>query len=135
MDALSNQLKSSIAALSDLTAKLPKRLNMINQEISLCDQEINDLHHVIETTRMNACDGYKAYRDLQITLIKRRELKDELVELSALRNRMNTKDLFNTHTSAILRGIRKRNNFKMKRNYNIRVRTDLVGRSKDIVIR
>jgi len=76
MDALSNQLESSIAMLSDLTSRVPKRIQMINQEISLCDQEINDIHHLIELTRLNACDGYKTYRDLQITLLKRRELKD-----------------------------------------------------------
>ena len=51
------------------------------QELALrqseADKVVSDIYHYIETTNLNACQGYKAYKKLQAALIERRRIKNE----------------------------------------------------------
>lgn len=135
MNVLSNEIQDSISKLSSLTSKVPTRIGMIRKEISLCDQEKLDIEHTIEIAKSNAYQGWLLYRDLQITLVKRRELKDELKTLENLCERMEKSDVLAVHTNRISQSITSRDEFKKARTYRVRVRKDLVDNKKGIVLR
>lgn len=122
---LGQRLEESINTLSELTAKVPKQIEMIKKEIGLCDHETSDLLHHIEMSNLNACEGYKVYKDMQITRKKRRELKDELDILEKLDERMNKHSKLITSTGAMTRDIIKQKSHLTNRRYHLRVRKDL----------
>lgn len=55
-------------------------LNELHKKESLIDQEISDIYHYIEFSTLNAADGYKAYKLLKDTLLRRRAIKDEVAK-------------------------------------------------------
>lgn len=135
MNVLSDEIQDSISRLANLTSKVPTRIGMIKKELSLCDQEKLDIEHKIEMVNSNAYQGWSQYRDLQITLRKRRELKDELKTLENLSERMDKRDVLSTHASGISQSIASRDEFNKSRTYSVRVRKDLVDDKKGIVLR
>lgn len=135
MNVLSNEIQDSISRLSSLTSKVPTRIGMIRKEISLCDQETLDIEHTIEITKSNAYQGWKLFKDLQITLVKRRELKDELKTLENLSERMEKRDVLAVHANGISQSIASRDEFMRARTYSVRIRKDLIGRGTGIVAR
>jgi hypothetical protein len=78
--AATDSSKYIISVLSDTVAKLNARHLVLNEELSKYDRQRTDIEHYIEfnTGKLNACDGYKAYKLLQDVLLQRRKVKDEL---------------------------------------------------------
>lgn len=90
----------------DLTDKLAK-----------IDQEICDIYHYIEFNNLDAYRGFKAYKLLQDTLIRRREVKDDLLKIQIITETV-VPDLFNGRLEQRIDGIN-------KRTYKPRVLTEL----------
>lgn len=82
--------KYIISVLSDAVAKLNCRHTTLVDELSKYDRQRSDIEHYIEfnSGKLNACDGYKAYKMLQDVLIERRKIKDELSMIQVVRDKM-----------------------------------------------
>lgn len=93
----SESSKYIISVLSEAVAKLNVRHQELAEKQSKFDGQVTDIEHYIEfnTGKLNACDGYKAYKLLQETLIERRKIKDELQMIQVVRDRMNAEDIAN----------------------------------------
>lgn len=89
--------KYIISVLSEAVAKLNVRHQELAEQQSKFDGQVSDIVHYIEfnTGKLNACDGYKAYKLLQDTLLERRKIKDELQIIQVVRDRMNAEDIAN----------------------------------------
>jgi hypothetical protein len=89
--------KYIISVLSEAVAKLNVRHQELAEQQSKFDGQVSDIVHYIEfnTGKLNACDGYKAYKLLQDTLLERRKVKDELQIIQVVRDRMNVEDMTN----------------------------------------
>lgn len=89
--------KYIISVLSEAAAKLNVRHQELAEQQSKFDGQVSDIVHYIEfnTGKLNACDGYKAYKLLQDTLLERRKVKDELQIIQVVRDRMNAEDIAN----------------------------------------
>lgn len=86
--------KYIVSVLSDAVAKLNCRHLALSDELSKFDRQITDVEHYIEFNagKLNACDGYKAYKLLQDVLVERRKIKDELQILQVVKDRMALSD-------------------------------------------
>lgn len=93
----SESSKYIISVLSEAVAKLNVRHQELTEEQSKFDGRVTDIEHYIEFNlgKLNACDGYKAYKLLQETLLERRKIKDELQIIQVVRDRMNAEDIAN----------------------------------------
>lgn len=82
--------KYIISVLSDAVSKLNCRHATLVEELSKYDRQRSDIEHYIEfnTGKLNACDGYKAYKLLQDVLVERRKIKDELSMIQVVRDKM-----------------------------------------------
>ncbi len=82
--------KYIISVLSDAVAKLNCRHLALSDALSTYDRKITDVEHYIEFNagKLNACDGYKAYKLLQDVLVERRKVKDELQILQVVKDKM-----------------------------------------------
>lgn len=82
--------KYIISVISDAMAKLNCRHTALVDEQSKYDRQVTDVEHYIEFNagKLNACDGYKAYKLLQDVLVKRRKIKDELQIINVVRDTM-----------------------------------------------
>lgn len=82
--------KYIISVLSEAAAKLNCRHMSLVEELSKYDRQRSDIEHYIEFNagKLNACDGYKAYKLLQDTLVGRRKIKDELQIIQVVRDKM-----------------------------------------------
>ena len=89
--------KYIISVISEAVAKLNVRHQELAEQQSKFDGQVSDIVHYIEfnTGKLNACDGYKAYKLLQDTLLERRKVKDELQIIQVVRDRMNAEDIAN----------------------------------------
>lgn len=89
--------KYIISVLSEAVAKLNVRHQELVDKESKFDCQKTDIEHYIEFNagKLNACDGYKAYKLLQDVLLERRKVKDELQIIQVVRDRMNAEDLAN----------------------------------------
>lgn len=93
--------KYIISVLSEAAAKLNCRHTALVEEESKYDRQRTDIEHYIEFNagKLNACDGYKAYKMLQDVLLKRRKVKDELQMINVVRDRMSLpEDIENIET-------------------------------------
>lgn len=88
--------KYIVSMLSDVVAKLNCRHFELSEELSKCDRQRSDVEHYIEfnTGKLNACDGYKAYKMLQDVLTHRRKVKDELQIVQIALDRVISPDNF-----------------------------------------
>ena len=93
----SESSKYIISVLSEAVAKLNVRHQELVDQESKYDCQKTDIEHYIEFNagKLNACDGYKAYKLLQDTLLERRKIKDELQMIQVVRDRMNAEDIAN----------------------------------------
>lgn len=89
--------KYIISVLSEAVAKLNVRHQELVAQESKYDCKKTDIEHYIEFNagKLNACDGYKAYKLLQDTLLERRKIKDELQIIQVVIDRMNAEDIAN----------------------------------------
>ena len=79
-----------VSILSDAATKLNDRHTVLSDELSKYDRQCSDIEHYIEFNagKLNACDGYKAYKLLQDVLVQRRKVKDELEILQVVKDKM-----------------------------------------------
>lgn len=63
------------------------------QKLSHVDQEISDIEHYIEFNKLNAADGYKAFKMLQDKRLERRAIKDDFLKFKIL-SEANVSDIF-----------------------------------------
>lgn len=77
-DHIVSQLKSI-----DFTG-LDGEQNTLSQQLSFIDQEISDIQHYIEFNRLNAAQGYKAFKLLQDKLLERRAIKNDFAKFQML---------------------------------------------------
>lgn len=91
--------------------------NDLIEKLSKIDQEISDIYHYIEFNNLDAYKGFKAYKLLQSTLIRRREVKNELLRIQIF-TETTVPDLFNGRLEQRMNGI---NN----KTYKPRVLTEL----------
>jgi hypothetical protein len=82
--------KYIISVISDAVSKLNCRHLSLTEEQSKYDRRLTDIEHYIEFNagKLNACDGYKAYKLIQDCLVERRKVKDELQMIQAVRDKM-----------------------------------------------
>lgn len=66
----------------------------LSEKLSNIDQEITDIHHYIEFNKLNAAEGYKAFKLLQDKLLERRGIKDDMSKFQMLSSTKVT-DIFN----------------------------------------
>lgn len=121
------KIEETINNLHEMTSEIPKRLKMIEQELSLCDLEKNDLLHLMEFNRLNAAEGARYSKELHITLNKRRELKDEYDELRSVLDNLNKSRTAKELATSIKKSKEDRVKIKSEKFYTPRVRTDLAG--------
>lgn len=119
--------------LSKMVASIPKQIERIRKQITLCDREEQDILHTIELTRFNAHEGWKLAKDIQLTRQKRRELKDELEDLSRIRNSLVVNRAVNHHAQSVEDFMKHKKEFRNKRTYTLRVRSDLENKSHRII--
>ena len=67
----------------DLTG-FNKEHSELSKKMSRIDQEVADIQHYIEFNKLNAADGYKAFKLLQDKLLERRVIKDDWSKLQIL---------------------------------------------------
>lgn len=56
----------------------------LNKKLSTIDSEVSDIEHYIEFNKMNAAEGYKAFKMLQDKLLERRVIKDDYTKFQML---------------------------------------------------
>lgn len=70
--------------LTDTFSKMKEDYDKIKSKISEYDKKVNGIYHEIETSNLNASEGYKKYKELRQTLRMRRVLKQEFYTLEKL---------------------------------------------------
>lgn len=82
--------KYLISVLSEAASKLNCRHLELIEKLSKYDRQKSDVEHYIELNagKLNACDGFKAYKLLQDILVERRKVKDELQIIQSVRDTM-----------------------------------------------
>lgn len=82
--------KYIISVLSDAVSKLNQRYDNLSEHLSKYDHQRTDVEHYIELNagKLNAYEGYQAYKLLQTVLIERRKVKDELQIICAVRDKI-----------------------------------------------
>lgn len=98
---------NALAPFAELIENPETRLSQLTEALSKCDLQITDITHYIENTRMNACQGYKASKLLQDTLILRRAIKNEQNLLRSAYNNGQGNGTF----SKIIDAVKKMTNF------------------------
>ncbi len=89
--------KHIVSIVADAVAKLNYRHQALVEQESKYDRQKTDIEHYIEFNagKLNACDGYKAYKLLQDVLLERRKIKDEIQVINVVRDRMAAEDIAN----------------------------------------
>lgn len=122
------QIEDAAKHLHNLLQGATEQIKMIDKQLSLCDLEVSDLLHAIEYSNFHASDGYKLAKDLKITLLQRRKLKDERATLSSLNFKMNESKSFLVHTEDCFKQIQKKKLEISSRYLKTKVRSDLIER-------
>ena len=98
--------ESFFIELTDLKNKLPLYYSII-------DKSIDDILHLIEFERFNACEGYKYAKMLKDFREKRRQVKNYL-EVIGYMEKMTIEDIVNQNASKTIKGM-------LQRNYNPKI--------------
>lgn len=125
MTVSAKEVGDTIEELSRLIENIPNQIKMMNIEIMLCDREEQDILHKIELESFNAYQGWNLAKDIQITRRKRRELKDELEDLTRLQESLLSSRTIRQHIQSIEDFMDHKENFRNHRTYTLRVRKDL----------
>lgn len=91
--------------------------NDLIEKLSKIDQEISDIYHYIEFNNLDAYKGFKAYKLLQETLIRRRKVKNELLKIQIF-TETTVQDLFDGKLEQRINGL-------YNKSYKPRVLTEL----------
>lgn len=73
--------QSKFAEAGSLAKSIANRVEELRKKLSQVDQELSDLDHFTEFTKLNAAMGWRANNMRKQRLILRREIKDELAIL------------------------------------------------------
>lgn len=74
-----------VESLNGLSLEAFDRVKVLKDEYLHIEKRKQDLLHEIElSSKVNACDGYKKYRELKTLLERRREIKDETLVVNIL---------------------------------------------------
>ena len=65
-------------------ANFDQEKDILSKRMSKIDQEVTDIQHYIEFNKLNAAEGYKAYKLLQDKLLERRTIKDDFAKFQML---------------------------------------------------
>lgn len=133
MTVSAEEVRNTIGELSKLVESIPNQIEMIKLEIMLCDREEQDILHKIELENFNAYHGWNLAKDIQITRRKRRELKDNLEDLSRLQESLLSNRTIKQHTQSVEDFTEHKENLRSSRTYTLRVRNDLKNMKKRIV--
>ena len=79
----SEKIIEAVKALEDFVSS--ERIAELSKHQSEADKAICDMYHYIETTNLNASQGYKAYKKLQSMLINRRSIKNEMMLINRIK--------------------------------------------------
>ncbi|RHP47007.1 hypothetical protein [Clostridium sp. AF32-12BH] len=102
-----------------LSEELDSRRLYLLQEIHNVELEIVDIEHAAEFYNLNAAQGYKIYKMLHDSRIKRREMKDELEQIKYLQSAHLVRKELNTAKRSIS-GMK-------NRKYGARINKELFG--------
>ena len=72
--------------IADLKSKKNGCLTKLNSELSRINEEILDIEHFIEFSKLNVPNAYNAYKMLRDTLNERRRIKDAIAAATELYN-------------------------------------------------
>lgn len=61
-----------------------RKLELMEKESQIDREKVNCEHEIEFTKKVNACEGYKMFRNYQMVLEKRRQIKDERVVVDAI---------------------------------------------------
>jgi len=73
-----SKMRELTEQLLELSKEITEESKGLANNLSTIDREVNDLYHFIEINDLSASAGYKAYKDLQDCLRRRRVAKDDL---------------------------------------------------------
>lgn len=118
------EIEAASDILFEAVKKIPKQIDRLKKEIRLCDEERNDILHLIELESFNASEGYRHARELQITLLQRRKFKDELEALEKFHSKMNKNRTMNEQVDTLHYLVKERTDTLKARTYRPRVRED-----------
>lgn len=83
-----SKLKSEVS--QEVLTNIREQKTELLKQLDLKDREILDVLHYIEFSRLNACDGYKAYRLIKKKRLERRIIKDKIEVLEELDTSINS---------------------------------------------
>lgn len=139
---LLGRLEGSLSELEKMIHKIPKHIETLEKQIKICDDETQDILHLMELSSFNAQEGWKLSKDLQMTRQARRNAKNELEGLRKIQERFNNRSQMNIHVESANRDL---NNYTVKlskRKYAPRVRLDfeekfnqISAKKKDVTVR
>lgn len=86
--ALSDRIirwQEKVHTLNGLGKEAEVRAEELQNELSNIDKVVSNITHSIEFSgKVNACEGYKLFRNLKGALIERREIKNEMIVVQAV---------------------------------------------------
>lgn len=65
--------------MNGIVDEASRRKEVLLQQLSDIDKELSDVMHYIEFSRLNAAQGYKAYKMIKERRMRRRNIKNELI--------------------------------------------------------
>lgn len=104
---VSLMLDGCIHSFQSIASQLFRKEEEYRTELSRLDREIVDIEHKAELEKLNARDGYKLYRLLRETCIRRRKCKDNLLVIHILHN-SSVDDILSGSVSSRIDGLNKR---------------------------
>lgn len=120
-----DNIERTAVFIRDCIRDIPERHKQNKDELEQIRKEELDLLHLIELTNMNASEGFKAYKELQKVLQRRRKLKDENELLTPLAETIRKFKGNLAELDKIIGDIRRIEASQGNRMYKCRVRTDL----------
>lgn len=79
-----NEWVDKITTLNGLVKEAKSRKDTLLNNLSEVDRKITDIQHYIEFTKLNAAQGYKAYKMEREWLLKRRTIKNEMAVVNKI---------------------------------------------------
>ena len=81
-----SEFVNALNTIADLKSKKNGCLTKLNSELSRINEEIIDIEHFIEFSKLNAPNAYSAYKMLRDTLTERRRIKDAITAATDIFN-------------------------------------------------
>lgn len=121
-----DDIGQALQRVRDVFVNYPKRFEENEEGLKRCDQETQDLLHVIEFSNFSASEGYRLARELQEVRRLRREIKNEQEVLQPIvKDFLKYGKITDKNISKTIGDIRSIESKQERRTYTMRVRTDL----------